>query len=477
MKNAPLLALIPLVAASCAVNPATGERELMLVSESQELAMGRQYDPQVVAAFGIYPDSGVQAYLRDIGESMAAVSERPHLPWTFRVVDDPIVNAFAVPGGYIYITRGIMVHLNSEAELASVLGHEIGHVTARHSAQQMTQLQLAQVGLAAGAVLVPQAQDYLGVAGAGLQLLFLKFGRDDEEQSDDLALRYMSRTGYDVRESPDVYEMLRTVSAASGGGSVPTWLSTHPDPENRRQRILQQIDSMPAVPDATVNHAEYLERLDGMVYGINPREGFFRDNVFMHPDLAFRMDFPAGWQTANSKQAVAAQSPEEDAVLRITVADASSPRAAANALLQQEGISGGPVHSGDINGLDAAVTHFSAVTEEGTSLRGLAGFVSHGGLVYWVMGLTLAERWNAYRPVFQESFGSFRRLADRSAFAVQPLRLEIVRLPRAMTLREFSESYPSQVPLESLALLNQANIDAALPRGALVKRVVGGPLP
>ena len=477
MKNAPLLALIPLVAASCAVNPVTGERELMLVSESQEIAMGQQYDPQVVAAFGIYPDSSVQAYVRGIGDRMAAVSERPHLPWTFRVVDDPLVNAFAVPGGFIYITRGIMVHLNSEAELASVLGHEIGHVTARHSAQQMTQQQLAQVGLVAGAVLVPQASDYLGVAGAGLQLLFLKFGRDDEEQSDDLALRYMSRTGYDLRESPDVYEMLRTVSAVSGGGSVPTWLSTHPDPENRRERIQQQIDTMPPVPDATVNRVEYLERLDGMVYGANPREGFFRDNVFMHPDLAFRMDFPTGWQTANSKQAVAAQSPDEDAVLRITVADASSPRAAANALLEREGISGGPVRTGAINGLDAAVTEFSALNDDGTTLRGLAGFVAHGDLVYWVLGLTVAQRWNAYRPVFQQSFGSFQRLTDRSAFAVQPLRLEIVRLPSSMTLREFSERYPSQVPLERLELLNQAYADQTLPRGSLVKRVVGGPLP
>ena len=338
MKNTILLAPLLLGVASCAVNPATGQRELMLVSESQEIAMGREYDPQVVAAFGLYPDSAVQNYVSGIGLRMAAVSERPDLPWTFRVVDDPIVNAFAVPGGYIYITRGIMAYLNSEAELASVVGHEIGHVTARHSAQQMSQQQLAQVGLVAGAVLVPQARDYLGVAGAGLQLLFLKFGRDDERQSDDLALRYMSRTGYDVRESPDVYEMLRRVSAASGGGQVPNWLSTHPDPEDRRERIQAQIDSLEPAPNATVNRAEYLRLIDGMIYGANPREGFFRENVFLHPDLEFRLDFPAGWQTANSRQAVAAVSSKEDAILQLTLASGASPESAARAFLSQEGI-------------------------------------------------------------------------------------------------------------------------------------------
>ena len=476
MKNTFLLAPLLLGVASCAVNPATGQRELMLVSESQEIAMGREYDPQVVAAFGLYPDSAVQNYVSGIGLRMAAVSERPDLPWTFRVVDDPIVNAFAVPGGYIYITRGIMAYLNSEAELASVVGHEIGHVTARHSAQQMSQQQLAQVGLVAGAVLVPQARDYLGVAGAGLQLLFLKFGRDDERQSDDLALRYMSRTGYDLRESPDVYEMLRRVSAASGGGQVPNWLSTHPDPEDRRERIQAQIDSLEPAPNATVNRAEYLRLIDGMTYGANPREGFFRDNVFLHPDLEFRLGFPAGWQTANSRQAVAAVSSEEDAILQLTLASGASPASAARAFLAQEGITtSGTVRSGDINGLPAATAVFLAATESG-ELIGMVTFVFFRGDLYRIMGYTLRAGWDKYRSPFQATIGSFRRLTDRSALAVQPLELDIVRLDRAMTLRELAERYGSQVTLDELVLLNQVDPDERLPRGAQVKRVVGGPI-
>src|SRR5438034_1970924 len=147
----------------CATNPATGARQLMLISESQEIAMGRDYDKQVVASIGLYPDSGLQRYLQQFGPRRAATSERPNLPWTFRVVDDPVVNAFALPGGFIYVTRGIFAHLNSEAELAAVVGHEIGHVTARHSVSQLSKQQLAQLGLAVGTIASPEFEQFAGL--------------------------------------------------------------------------------------------------------------------------------------------------------------------------------------------------------------------------------------------------------------------------------------------------------------------------
>ncbi len=472
----PLLPAAALTLGACAVNPATGQRELMLVSESQEISMGREADPQVTAVFGLYPDSAVQSYVSDLGHQLAATSERPSLPWTFRVVDDPIVNAFALPGGYIYITRGIMAHFNSEAELASVLGHEIGHVTARHSAQQITQQQLAQVGLVAGAVLVPEVQDYLGIAAASLQLLFLKFSRDDERQADDLGLRYMTRAGYDPREMPDVYEMLADVSQASGGGGVPGWLSTHPDPEDRKERMLRQIDTLPAVTGAKVREAEYLRRLDGMTYGEDPREGYFTENVFYHPDLAFRIDFPAGWQTVNSKLRVAGQSPQEDAIIQLDLSDEASPEAAARSFAALEGVNAGRIQSGDINGLPATSLTFTATSEQQV-LAGLVAFVSYEGNVYRILGFTLQSQWSAYRGPFQQTIMSFNRLADRAALSVQPLRLQIVRLDRAMTLEQFAQRYPSQVSDAQLALINQVEPGETLQAGRSLKRVVGGPLP
>src|SRR2546426_10236506 len=280
-------------AGGCAVNPATGSRQLMLISESQEIAMGRDYDKQVAASIGLDPDSGLQRYMQQFGARLAATSERPNLPWSFRVVDDPVVNAFALPGGYIYVTRGILAHLNSEAELAGVVGHEIGHVTARHSVSQLSKQQLAQLGLAVGTIASPAFERYAGIASQALGVLFLKYSRDAESQADDLGLRYLRRGHYDPREMPHVFEMLDRVSQAQGGGRVPQWLATHPNPENRRGRIEQEIAAGPqSFAGTAVNREPYLQRLDGLGVGSNPREGDFKGSQFFHPQPRFPMTFP-----------------------------------------------------------------------------------------------------------------------------------------------------------------------------------------
>ncbi|RPJ83768.1 MAG: peptidase M48, partial [Acidobacteria bacterium] len=224
------ISLFGFLAVTCATNPVTGKRELALISEAQEIEMGREADKEVSAAYGIYPDEALQRYVQTLGASIAARTERPKLPWTFRVVDDPSVNAFAIPGGFIYVTRGILTHLNSEAELVGILGHEIGHVTARHSVNQMSKQQLAQIGLIAGMVLSPEVARFGNLLQTGVGLLFLKYGRDDERQADQLGLKYMVANGYDPRRLVNVFQMLDGVSRQEGGGGgrLPEWLSTHP---------------------------------------------------------------------------------------------------------------------------------------------------------------------------------------------------------------------------------------------------------
>src|SRR5256885_15956396 len=190
MRRVAALVAAGLLVAGCARSPATGKNELMLVSESQEIQMGQQADSGVIASIGLYPDQALQSYVMDLGKKLAATSERPNLPWTFRVVDDPAVNAFAIPGGFVYVTRGILAHMTNEAELATVMGHEIGHVTARHTAHEMSKQELAQLGLAVGSMASAQVAQYAGLAGQALQVLFLKFSRDDENQADALGVRY-----------------------------------------------------------------------------------------------------------------------------------------------------------------------------------------------------------------------------------------------------------------------------------------------
>jgi predicted Zn-dependent protease len=314
-----LAILISLTA--CAVNPATGSRELSLVSESREIAMGQEYDPQITAQMGLYGDAAVEAYVSDLGLRMAAQSERPQLPWTFRVVDDPVVNAFAVPGGFIYITRGIMAHLNSEAELAGVVGHEIGHVTARHSASQMTRMQIQQIGLGVGSILSERVANWSSTIGAGLGLLNLSYGRGDESQSDELGVRYMGKTGYDPRAMVGVFETLALVSG-DPSSRTPEWASSHPYPENRGARIMEMVDALPADQraNARLGSEEYLSKLDGMTYGSDPRQGYFEGRLFLHPDMAFQLRFPRGWTTANQRSQVSALSPEEDALVVLELA-------------------------------------------------------------------------------------------------------------------------------------------------------------
>jgi predicted Zn-dependent protease len=464
------------VVAGCAVNPATGERELSLISESQEVQMGREYDPQIVAQMGLYPDQEWQDYVQELGSRLAAQSERPNLPWTFRVIDDPVVNAFALPGGFIYITRGILAHFGSEAQLAAVLGHEIGHVTARHSVHQASQAQLAQLGLVVGMVLAPELQDYAGIAGAGLQLLFLKYGRDDERQADDLGLRYILRGNFDPREMPEVFAMLGRVSQAGGGGRSPEWLSTHPNPENRYQRIQQAIAQLPQDFSGTVvNRDSYLLSLHELVYGQNPRDGFFRDNRFLHPDLAFEFTFPTGWKTQNQRSAVLAISQEEDAIMQLTVAEESSPMTAARAFFGQEGVSGSPV-STDVNGSAAAEGRFTATTEEGT-LGGRVLFVAHQGSVFRILGYASSTGWPSYDATARSSLHSFRRLTDRAALNAQPMRLSILRLDRGLSPEQFLQLYPSPITPEVASLLNQISPGGLMMSGQLVKRVVGDRLP
>lgn len=473
LRILPALALAAGVGA-CAVNPATGERQLSFVSEAREIEMGREYDRQIVAEMGLYPDPELQAYVQALGSRLAAKSERPDLPWTFRVVDDPVVNAFALPGGFIYVTRGILAHLDSEAELAAVLGHEIGHVTARHSVNQMSRSMLAQLGLGAAAVFSPTVAEYSQVAGAALGLLFLKYGRDDERQSDDLGLRYMRAAGYDPREMAGVFAMLGRVSAASGGGRTPEWLSTHPDPANRYERISAQVAALPQdFAGTTVGRDAYIRRLDGLVYGDDPRQGFFRDGAFLHPELRFRLRFPEGWQTSNQRQAVLAASPAEDAMLQLTLVEAADPRSAARAFAAQDGIRADAPSRRRINGLPAVTLSFTAAAQDGSVLAGAATFIEHGGRIYRILGYTPRGRWAAYEEAIARTARSFRELDDPDVLRVEPWRIEVVRLERAMTVEAFARRYPGPVDAERLALINGVEPGTRFEAGRLVKRVVG----
>jgi predicted Zn-dependent protease len=383
-------------------------------------------------------------------------------------MDDPIVNAFALPGGFIYVTRGLLGHLRNEAELATVLGHEIGHVTAQHSVNQMSKSQVAQGGLIIGSILAPGVASQL--ASQGLGLLFLKYGRDDERQADDLGLRYMTGNGYDPGEVPGVFEVLKRVGELQGGGRIPGWLSSHPDPGARAERAAQALAEGKYPRGGEVGSEPYLRRTDGLVYGTDPRNGFFEGNRFHHPGLGFALEIPQGWAAANEASRVVAMHPEKIAQVDLRLAQGASPEESARAVLGPEGLEAGRSRSTRLNGLSVVETSFT-LPREGTSIVGQANFVAHGGRVYQVTGIALSDRIDAVRDQVVGALGSFAADSRRD---VEPQRIRVVRLDSPMTFEEFLRRHPSEEEREVLELINGIEDPArTLPAGTLVRRIEG----
>jgi predicted Zn-dependent protease len=465
-----LVASACLALAACAVNPATGERQFMLVSESQEISLGQQGAADTRQSIGLYPDSSLQAYVSARGMEIAARSERPNLPWSYQVVDDPVVNAFALPGGPVFITRGILAYFNSEAEMMSVIGHETGHITARHSAKEMSRQQLLGGLLGVGSMLSADIAKYAGVAGQGLQLLFLKYSRDDEAQADALGFRYMVADGYDPRA---MARMFTTLGRLSGGAGerIPEWQSTHPDPVNRLAATEQRIKGVTTDLDKLkLDRDSYLRRIDGIVFGDDPRNGYFDGARFYHPRLKFTFVFPAGWATQNQNQAVVAISPKQDAVVVLSTAGTAAPAAAARAFLGQQGIQAVTESDVTVNGLPAHGATFTATTQN-ADIAGRALWVSLDGATYQILAYTTAGAYSTYAAAFGQSLPTFARLTDPARLAIQPKRIHVVKLASAQTIAQVAAAQQSAVPADQLAVINGVEAGEVLPAGTLVKVV------
>ncbi len=472
-----LVILAALWAAACAVNPATGKRELALVGEGQEVQMGREADGEVSSSLGLVADTALQTYIGRVGLQLAATSERPELPWSFKVVDDPVVNAFALPGGFIFVTRGILAHFESEAELAGVLGHEIGHVTARHSVSQMSRQQIQQIGLGVGMILSEDVRKYGDILAAGLGLLNLRYSRGDETQADELGVRYISRVGYDPEAMVGVFQMLATVGGGGGGARLPEWQLTHPYPENREAHIREVIRSVGVTPSLDAGRDRYLDRIHGLVYGENPREGYFKGSLFLHPDLAFRLRFPEGWRTVNQRSAVAAVTPAEDALVILELEEgASDPAVALRAFLTQDGMRGGTARAGRTGQIAWARAPFASTSEQG-ELRGDVLFARHGGNVYRILAVASSTAWTAAAGPAAATLDSFAALTDPAVLAVRPRTIRVVTLRADATFEDFYRRNPMPIPLAEAALLNRRDPGERIAAGTRLKRVVGDPLP
>lgn len=482
LKNFLILVLTIALINSCAVNPVTGKKQLSFMSEAQEIAMGKQSDPAILAQYGRYGDETMQEFIEEKGQEMAAISHRPNLDYEFKVVDSDVVNAFAVPGGYVYFTRGIMAHFNNEAQFAGVLGHEIGHIAARHSAQQYTKQMLGQIAFIGGMIASEKFRDFAGEAMQGMQLLFLKFSRSAESESDVLGVDYSSTVGYNSHEMAGFF---KTLDRMSGGaeGRLPEFQSTHPDPGKRFNdvhRLTDQWHEEHLVTPNVVNRDSYLEMIDGLLYGEDPRQGYVEGNVFYHPDLKFQYPVPLNWQLMNSPMQVQI-APEDGNALIVFTLSAKKTLAEATAEIK-EGYSltnirerAMTIHGLSAHGMvaDYPQSDPNAATTTGEQAQPLAMqtvLIEYNDLIYLFHGLCEKANFSTYEPHFDNSMLNFKKLTDFSKINVLPERLKVVSTSRATTVQQFfSEKGIPTNRHEEFAILNGMNLTDNLEPGTLVK--------
>ena len=462
-------------AASCAVNPVTGKKEFMLVSASDELAMGQQTGPQILKTYGKYEDAELALYVNALGKGLGALSHQPNLAYTIQVLDSPVVNAFAVPGGYVYLTRGILAYINDEAELAGVLAHEIGHIAARHSAQQQSKAQFAQLGLGLGSAVSKTFRKYAGIAQAGVGLLFLSFSRANEREADTLGVEYSAKDGYDSQHMANLFVSLERLNPGESRGGLPGWFSTHPNPENRIAAIQRDTqvwrDKIPQTRFA-VNRDEYLRRIDGIVFGEDPRQGYVEGDVFYHPELRFQFPVPAGWKVNNTASQVQMSDQDQKAVILFSAAPEKTPSAAADAFIKESQAVVARSESISVNGMTAHRIISDVTTEQGT-IRVMSYFIQKGQAVYAFLGYTEQARFDGYSSVFDQTMLRFNNLTDSGKINVKPERLSIKRTTTQGSLRQALQKFGvPEKQWEALAIVNGMKLDDTVPGNTFLKVVV-----
>ena len=475
-RNLAIAIAAAIAMASCATNPATGQRQLMLMSEAEEVALGKQYDAQVREQMGIYNDPQLQRYVNQVGQRLAKASHRPNLPWTFAVVDEPAVNAFALPGGYIYLTRGILPFLQNEAEMAAVLGHEVGHVDARHSASAASREMAAGGGLAILGILVPETQPFQQLAGAAFGLMFLRHSREAELESDKLGVGYSAANGWSPNGMTGMLTTLARLDEANGSRrGVPNWALTHPPAADRVTRLQESIAALPAAGANTTNAAALEQHLDGLVFGDSREKGIVRGSEFFHPILGFALRFPNGWEIVNTDAQVSAIENENANVgVILQLADGSgSVEQMARARMSAAGfreVNGGRE---TINGLPAYVGTYQR-TSNGSAIVVRAAHIQASSRTYLLAGLATPNDFNRVDNAFDATIQSFRPLRGAEANAIQPSRVDFYVVRGGESWESIAARAGGGVKASTLAIMNGSSPSTPPRAGERIRVVVGG---
>ncbi len=471
-----LLVLCLLGLTGCAVNPVTGNSDFVMMSEQQELALGRQYNQEILKQQPRYADEKLQTYVQQVGQRIASNSHRSNLNYQFTVIDNPDINAFALPGGYIYINRGLLGYLNSEAELAAVLGHEVGHVTARHSVRQQSQAQawgiLGQV-VAAGTG-VGMAGDLTNVLGSAV---VSGYGRDMELESDGLGAQYLARSGYDPQAMIEVVKVLKAQEdfardqALKEGKEAPPsgyhgLFDTHPDNDTRLQQVVGPAQALVS-GQQEINQAVFLRHLEGLPFGGSAASGVLKGQQFYHADLDFTLSVPQGWELLNQPDAVILHTADKQVFIAMTLAPmderlsleealrkmAGNQRLTMNEVVQRKGV----------DGVTAVIP--------GRPAKRVALLVKGGQAYQFVAAVKDGGSLESQDAQFLQVIRSFRPMTKADAKLAAPIRLHMVEVKSGDTMESLARPVNGLTgdPVARLRLLNGLYPNGQPVAGSLLK--------
>ena len=445
------------------------------VTRSQEAKLGAEEAKKVEQTMGLLRDAKLEPYVRAIGEKLAAVSDLPEGPWHFMVVDVPEPNAFALPGGFIYVTRGLVALMNSEDELAGVIGHEIAHVTARHASKRIgAAIFTAPVSIATGiaglavSVVSPSLGNVLAGTGPLLTggLVIAPFSRKQENQADEIGQELAARAGYDPAGiSRFLHTLDREVTLLAGEERSFHFLDSHPMTPGRVETTAKRAKGLEPAAGRPVarSHSDFLGRIEGIVVGEDPAQGVFEEQKFMHPELELALDFPVGWKTENTAGAVGAISPGQDALVALRIAAKDSTLDATLAQMQKEQ-SDLRFERFEIRGLSAARTE---VSSRGHYAR--ITLIGYRGDVFAILGQSPERSAKQYAAVFDATALSVRALRNSERGAIRESRLRVRTAHSGETPADIAKRTDSAWKPEQLAVANAVQVDDAFGQGQEVK--------
>ncbi len=482
-----LVACVASMAAGCAVNPVSGRSEVAVLSSDKERALGDEEAKKVEASLGLVADSALVAYVQAVGTQVARRSPRQDTAYTFLIVNQPEPNAFALPNGKIYVSRGLLALTNSEDELAGVLAHEVVHVAARHTVRSANvavatvPLRIATgiAGLAAGILAPRVGEGLMDLGDVATEAFMAPYGRSQEREADDIGVELAARAGYEPKGLPRALQALERDEALHREGPPrQSFFATHPATPERVRETQDRAAALRPEPGAPIAKTprDFLARLDGLLVGDDPADGTFVGSSFFHPTLGITLRLPAEWQVRNTSRAVIGHTQDNVAALLLTVAGKGddpvqiareAEREAGGRLLEKAVVL-------EVNDLRAVR---SAVSVQGSRSPMVLDFtwIAHGGLVYRILGISPASRIGVYQPLFDQTVSSFRAMTPADRTQLRETRLRVATARDGERPADIARRMGSAWSPDEIAVANGLAVGARLAAGQPIKVAVPGP--